>query len=50
MCLVNTVVRLGLFSFLKVYDKLLEQIKAHATDIKRGLTGAEVLTLVADFV
>jgi len=32
------------------YDKILEQIKAHATDIKRGLTGAEVLTLVEDIV
>ena len=28
------------------YDKILEQIKVHATDIKRGLTGTEVLTLV----
>jgi len=51
--------RAGLIFFLesnnivldnKQYDKILEQTKAHAIDIKRGLTSAEVLTLVENLL
>ena len=30
------------------YDKILDQVKKHSSDIKRGLTGHEVITLVSD--